>query len=235
MIEITVQDPETGEDYTFTGSTEDEALAEVDRFFGVLEADGMKPNGPSKAAIDKKLNVLETKIAKVKDKINVANVRYAATPDGAAEAFRAYEIESDIDRRFELLSLYTAGVEESDNEYQTRVGLGHDSEEDGVVQALAVNINSDLGKLLVQENIYGTIRMSDHIAKSRNVPVTIMRVSDAEKVARRRMNVVLSFDTDPLSLEEVLGEIVETRSLHSRLRQVLGAAAESVFTALERG
>ncbi len=136
-------------------------------------------------------------------RLRQAAIEYAATPDGAAEMFRRYELAGSPEQRDELRDIYLAGLAASTEEYQKRVALGNDTAGDGPVEAIPVGDFSDpVARALIEHRIMGALRCGPAAVTTGEVVVSLLKVfPDGETRKRLKLNCSAEFGAfcDPLS------------------------------------
>jgi hypothetical protein len=132
-----------------------------------------------------------------------AAIDYAATPDGAAEMFRRYELATDTEERDELRDIYLAGLASSTEEYQRRCALGNDTPGDGPVEAIPVGDFSDpVARALIENRIMGALRCGPAAVVTGEVTVSLVKVlPDGKTRLRLKLTCPAEFGAfcDPLS------------------------------------
>lgn len=132
-----------------------------------------------------------------------AAIDYTATPDGAAEMFRRYELATGPEERDELRDIYLAGLASSTEEYQRRCSLGNDTDGDGPVEAIPVGDFSDpVARALIEHRIMGALRIGPAAVTTGEVTVTLVQVlPDGQTRKRLKLNCTAEFGAfcDPLS------------------------------------
>lgn len=136
-------------------------------------------------------------------RLRKAAIEFAATPDGAAEMFRRYELATSPAQRAELRDIYLAGLAASAEEYQTRVSLGNDTPGDGPVEAIPVGDFTDpVARALIEQRIMGALRCGPAAVTTGEVAVSLLKVlPDGETRKRLKLNCTAEFGAfcDPLS------------------------------------
>ena len=138
-----------------------------------------------------------------RSRLRNAAIEYAATPDGAAEMFRRYELAVSSEQRDELRDIYLAGLAASTEEYQKRVSLGNDTAGDGPVEAIPVGDFTDpVARALIERRIMGALRCGPAAVTTGEVTVSLLKVlPDGETRKRLKLNCAAEFGAfcDPLS------------------------------------
>lgn len=172
-------------------------------------------------------------LAAARARLRAAAIEYAATPDGAAEMFRRYELATDTDQRNELRDIYLSGLAASTEEYQKRCALGNDTPGDGPVEAIPVGDFTDpVTRALIQHRIMGALRCGPTALTSGEVTITLLKVlPDGE--TRRRIKLVCSAELgvfcDPLSkvVTDALTTATTTRKIATFVGPDVVAAAKT--------
>ena len=142
-------------------------------------------------------------LAAARERLRRAAIDYAATPDGAAEMFRRYELAADPDERDQLRDIYLAGLASSTEEYQRRCSLGNDTPGDGPVEAIPVGDFSDpVARALIEQRIMGALRIGPAAVTTGEVTVTLVQVlTDGQTRKRLKLSCPAEFGAfcDPLS------------------------------------
>lgn len=163
-------------------------------------------------------------LAAARARLRAAAIEYAATPDGAAEMFRRYELATDTDQRTELRDIYLSGLAASTEEYQKRCALGNDTPGDGPVEAIPVGDFTDpVTRALIQHRIMGALRCGPTALTSGEVTITLVKVlPDGE--TRRRIKLVcpaeLGVFCDPLS--KVVADALANRTTTRKIATFVG-------------
>lgn len=142
-------------------------------------------------------------LAAARARLRSAAIEYAATPDGAAEMFRRYELAADAQQREELRDIYLGGLAASTAEYLQRCALNHDTAGDGPVEAIPVGDFTDpIARELIEARIMGSLRCGPSAVTSGQVQVCLLKVS-ADGQTRQRLKLShpaeLGAMCDPLS------------------------------------
>lgn len=142
-------------------------------------------------------------LAAARARLRHAAIEYAATPDGAAEMFRRYELALTPEQRDELRDIYLAGLAASSDEYQKRVCLGNDTAGDGPVEAIPVGHFTDpIARALIEQRIMGALRCGPAAVTTGEVTVSLLKVMpDGETRKRLKIHCTAEFGAfcDPLS------------------------------------
>ncbi|QFS94592.1 hypothetical protein FIV07_27855 (plasmid) [Mycobacterium sp. THAF192] len=168
-----------------------------------------------------------------------AAIDYAATPDGAAETYRRFELATDPAQRSSLQETYLAGLQSASQEYEQRLARGAATDRDGYLQVIAVgDFASPVTRALITHRIMATYRSGPAALASQKATVHLMLL-EPDDITRRRTRV-----STPAPLGVVaatLADIITTAwgdtATRTRLTDFLGNAAESLdraLTALDR-
>ncbi|EUA65492.1 hypothetical protein I553_10789 [Mycobacterium xenopi 4042] len=86
----------------------------------------------------RELAEVRRQLGAARERLRRAAIEYAATPDGAAEMFRRYELADDEQYRRVLRVTYLAGLAAAAEEYEQRCALGNQTQYDGPLEAIPV-------------------------------------------------------------------------------------------------
>jgi len=162
-----------------------------------------------------------------------AAIEYAATPDGAAEMFRRYELATDPQQRAELRDIYLCGLAASTEEYQTRCSLGNDTAGDGPVEAIpAGDFTDPIARALIEHRIMGSVRCGPSALTTGEVAVTLLKVlPDGETRRRMKLKCPTEFGAfcDPLS--KVVTDALSDPKTAQRVKDFIGPAIVNTIQA----
>lgn len=221
-VELTVTDPVSGDELTFTGSSDDEVNAAADSHFSadlanVEYAGSAREDRKRVTALRRDLKATEAKLNTAERNLKRYREEYAASPDGIAETWRKYEVSGDLSVR----DLYERGVELSLEEFCERVSLGHSDDDDGAQAAAVLSEGHELTPHLITENVTGTYLNSKNSREDVRTDFTLMRV-DVDGT-RRRMSIRVE-GAPPVTLNRVLEIAWSDSNYRSRLRRMLGTS-----------
>ncbi len=142
--------------------------------------------------IERELRRVEAQLEPARRRRDAAAINYAATPDGAAETFRRFELATNADQRAVLKSTYLAGLVSAAEEFEQRTKLGNAGPTDGPLEVIPVGVISEpvdpVMRVLVEHRIMGTYRSCASAAESGQVTVALLRLLP-DGVTRKRCNV----------------------------------------------
>jgi hypothetical protein len=219
-VELTVTDPVSGDELTFTGSSDDEVNAAADSHFSadlanVEYAGSAREDRKRVTALRRDLKATEAKLNTAERNLKRYREEYAASPDGIAETWRKYEVSGDLSVR----DLYERGVELSLEEFCERVSLGHSDDDDGARAAFVLAEGHALTPLLISENVTGTYINSKNSREGFDTDAVFMRVFPDG--TRQRMNI--RFDGEcPFTLNAALEQLWNSSGTRNRLKRMLG-------------
>ncbi|MFN8073569.1 MAG: hypothetical protein U0R66_17430 [Mycobacterium sp.] len=163
-------------------------------------------------------------LAVARTRLRTAAIEYAATPDGAAEMFRRYELAATAEQRNELRDIYLAGLAASTEEYQKRVSLGNDTAGDGPVEAIPVGDFTDpVARALIEQRIMGALRCGPAAVTTGEVVVSLLKVmTDGETRKRLKITCAAEFGAfcDPLS--KVITDALRDPKTANKVRGFVG-------------
>lgn len=181
-----------------------------------------------RAGVERELARIRAQLDKARGVADEKAIEYAATPDGAAETYRRYELAAGGEReRLRVVSL--AGLAMSDEEYQRRVQLGNASAHDGPLQVIAVGpLESEPVRVLVAHRVMGTLRSGPDLAAGQSARIKLMRLAPDGKT-RHRLSVSYPapFGIFTATLAEVIAAVAADPAVRGRLVEFLGAAASA--------
>lgn len=138
----------------------------------------------------RELAEIRRQLPAARERLRVAAIEYAATPDGAAETFRRYELAADETQRAGLRSIYLAGLVMAADEYDKRCVLGNETEADGPLEAIPVGDFGDpVARALVEQRVMGSLRNGPAVMESGEVAVWLLRLMP-DGHTRNRLRVV---------------------------------------------
>lgn len=165
-----------------------------------------------------------------------AAIEYAATPDGAAEMFRRYELAGAVEQRDELRDIYLAGLAASAEEYQKRVSLGNDTAGDGPVEAIPVGDFTDpIARALIEQRVMGALRCGPAAVTTGEVTVSLLKVMpDGETRKRLKISCAAEFGAfcDPLS--KVVTDALADAKISKKVGDFLGPEVIAAVQATRR-
>lgn len=176
--------------------------------------------GRTREEVLRELDDVRAKLAKAKRRRDADAIAYAATPDGAAETFRRFELAQDAAERKQLKSTYLTGLTMAAEEYEQRLARGNDSPADGPLAVIPVGPLSDpVTKVLVTQRIMGTFRSSAASLDTHTVTVTLLRLlPDGQTRKRARIDTIAELGTLTADLVEVIVAAWADTGTRNRLR-----------------
>jgi hypothetical protein len=188
----------------------------------------------SRDDIARELRRVEAQLEPARRRRDAAAISYAATPDGAAETFRRFELATNADQRTVLKSIYLAGLVSAAEEFGQREKLGNATPTDGPLEVIPVGVISDpvdpVVRVLVEHRIMGTYRSCAAAAESGQVTVALLRLAP-DGVTRKRCSVISDAScgvfTDTLS--DVVLKAWAQPEVRRRLASFLGEDAEAAL------
>ena len=165
----------------------------------------------------RELAEVRRQLGAARKRLRQAAIEYAATPDGAAEMFRRYELADDEQYRRVLRVTYLAGLAAAAEEYEQRCALGNATQYDGPLEAIPVGGCQDpLARALVEQRVMGSLRNGPSVIESGRVVVWLLRLM-ADGRTRRRLRIVC--DAELGVFAPTLAQVVERALADPRTRE----------------
>lgn len=179
-----------------------------------------------RAGVERELARIRAQLDKARGIAGEKAIEYAATPDGAAETYRRYELTSGAEQE-RLRAVSLAGLAMSDEEYQRRVQLGNASAHDGPLQVIAAGpLDSDPVRVLIAHRVMGTLRSGPDLAASQCARIQLMRLApDGRTRYRLAVTYPAPFGIFTATLAEVVTAVATQGAVRGRLVEFLGAPA----------
>ncbi|KMV21771.1 hypothetical protein H7I87_13320 [Mycobacterium timonense] len=154
----------------------------------------------------RELAEVRRQLGAARERLRRAAIEYAATPDGAAEMFRRYELADDEQYRRVLRATYLAGLAAAAEEYEQRCALGNQTQYDGPLEAIPVGDFADpLARALVEHRVMGSLRNGPSVIESGQVVVWLLRLMPDGRI-RKRLRIVC--DAEPGVFAPTLAQVV---------------------------
>ncbi|ORB76802.1 hypothetical protein [Mycobacterium timonense] len=154
----------------------------------------------------RELAEVRRQLGAARERLRRAAIEYAATPDGAAEMFRRYELADDEQYRGVLRATYLAGLAAAAEEYEQRCALGNQTQYDGPLEAIPVGDFADpLARALVEHRVMGSLRNGPSVIESGQVVVWLLRLMPDGRI-RKRLRIVC--DAEPGVFAPTLAQVV---------------------------
>lgn len=166
-------------------------------------------------------------LAEARRQERAAAVEYAATPDGAAETYRRFELASTEPERAELQEIYLAGLDLASQEYIQRQERNAASARDGDLQVVPVGEFTDpVARALISQRVMATYRSGPAALSSGNVTVNLL-ILLPDSVTRRRARLSVHADLGIItgSLADVITTAWRDTKTWARISELIGAAA----------
>ena len=182
----------------------------------------------------RELAAVRRQLGAARARLRRAAVEYAATPDGAAEMFRRYELADDEQYRRVLRVTYLAGLAAAAEEYEQRCALGNQTEADGPLEAIPVGDFADpVARALVEQRVMGSLRNGPAVIESGQVVVWLMRLRPDART-RKRLRIVCASELGvfaPTLAQVVVAALADPRTRERVVEfvgpEVAAAAAEA--------
>lgn len=187
---------------------------------------------PTRDELLRELQDVQAQLDKARRRRDADAIAYAATPDGAAETFRRFELSRDEPERKQLKTTYLSGLKMAAEEYEERRKRNNDSPTDGPLAVIPVGSFTDpLAKALVEQRIMATFRNSAASIETNIVTVTLLRLlPDGQTRKRARVDTEVEFGVLTADLAEVIVAAWADPKTQKRLRgQFLDDAAASAL------
>lgn len=192
------------------------------------------PDNASSEELLRELEKVQAQLDKARRRRDADAVAYAATPDGAAETFRRFELSRDPAERKQLKTTYLSGLAMAADEYEERRRRGNAGANDGPLAVIPVGVFSDpVAKTLVEQRIMGTFRNTEASIDTHRVPVALLRLlPDGQTRKRMRIEAAAEFGVLTADLAEVLVQAWADRDTRKRLEAFLEESAAPVAAAI---
>ncbi|MDA3642182.1 hypothetical protein [Mycobacterium xenopi] len=142
----------------------------------------------------RELAEVRRQLGAARERLRRAAIEYAATPDGAAEMFRRYELADDEQYRRVLRVTYLAGLAAAAEEYEQRCALGNATQYDGPLEAIPVgDLGDPVARTLVEQRVMGSLRNGPSVIDSGQVVVWLLRLMSDGRT-RKRLRLVCDAD-----------------------------------------
>jgi hypothetical protein len=196
----------------------------------------MIQNQPSRQELLRELEVVQAELERARRRRDADAIAYAATPDGAAETFRRFELSRDEGERKELKTTYLSGLAMAGEEYEERRKRGNAGANDGPLAVIPVGSFSDpLAKVLVQQRVMGTFRNTEAAVETNQVTVTLLRLlPDGETRKRARVSVAAELGVLAADLAQVIAAAWAEPAMQKRLRGFLEESTDAVADAISQ-
>ncbi|OWM07850.1 hypothetical protein B7435_07130 [Mycolicibacterium peregrinum] len=172
-------------------------------------------------------------LAEARRQERAAAVEYAATPDGAAETYRRFELASTESERAELQEIYLAGLDLASQEYIQRQERNAASARDGDLQVVPVGEFTDpVSRLLISQRVMATYRSGPAALSSGTVTVNLL-ILLPDSVTRRRTRLSAHADLGVItgSLADIITTAWRDAKARARISELIGAAASNDLAA----
>lgn len=156
-----------------------------------------------------------------------AAIYYAATPDGAAETYRRYELTAEPADRAALQATYLAGLHAASQEYEQRLIRGSATDRDGYLQALPVgDFANPVARTLIAHRVMATYRSGPAAIASESAIVHLMLL-ESDNVTRRRARVAAPAPLGVVAatLADIITTAYSQPTTRARIVEFLGTAA----------
>jgi hypothetical protein len=189
--------------------------------------------GPTREELLRELQRVQAQLEKARRRRDTDAIAYAATPDGAAETFRRYELCRDEQERKQLKTTYLSGLAMAADEYEERLKRGNASDNDGLLAVIPVGAFRDpLAKALVEQRIMGTFRNAPASVETNKVTVTLLRLLPDQQTRKRlRIGAAAELGVVTADLADIVATAWTDPSMQNRLRNFLEESADPVISA----
>ncbi len=181
----------------------------------------------------RELAEVRRQLGAARERLRRAAIEYAATPDGAAEMFRRYELADDEQYRRVLRVTYLAGLAAAAEEYEQRCALGNATQYDGPLEAIPVGDFQDpLARALVEQRVMGSLRNGPSVIESGTVVVWLLRLMPDGRT-RRRLRIVCDAELGvftPTLAQVVAGALADPHT-RERVVEFVGPQVEAAAAA----
>lgn len=178
---------------------------------------------PTREDLVRELREVQAQLDKARRRRDADAIAYAATPDGAAETFRRFELSRDEAEREQLKTTYLSGLKMAAEEFEERGKRGNAGSGDGPLAVIPVGAFTDpVAKVLVQHRVMGTFRNSAESLETNKVTVTLLRLlPDGQTRKRSRVDATAEFGGLEADLAAVVAEAWGDPAVQKRLRSSL--------------